>query len=129
MSKPKFRSSAVHGRGSYLVFLDGEGEAIGMVVKKVEHFNIAPKGLTVTSWSVRSPFSTEAYGIDRRQAFTTRREAVRALLRARKWEKVPPIGGGHTDVWKCLSDCCGALCRESGRDSHDDNFHAEEVTV
>lgn len=131
MGKPKFRPSPLHGTGSYLVFMDGVDHALGVVIKKVEHYNLI-RPITVTSWIVRPAVgSGQVFEIPLDKKFSTRRDATDALVRgyrrSLKWEKVPPIPGGNTDVWQCTSDLCGALCRADGRDRHDDAFHAYEV--
>lgn len=50
------------------------------------------------------------------------------------WVEVPPIPGGHTDVWQCQKPLCGAMVRENGpkpgvpmRWLHDLHFHTEEI--
>lgn len=40
------------------------------------------------------------------------------------WVEVPPIPGGHTDVFQCRAENCGAFVRgEEGKQAHDVSFH------
>ena len=44
------------------------------------------------------------------------------------WAKVPPIAGGHDDVYQCQDPTCGAIVREERRAGHDHAFHPERST-